>query len=267
MRLLLSGRTDTFLIDIDQGSQEDWSKVGMQPLFRMEFPSFGVAKGTKRVFLAGFSNKPLLTGTSLPMYSFPLSCVQMFKGLVVDEERTHECSLDIGIHYIVLHSGALYVQDTYLQRMIVYQLDKDEHVIIASKRIIPLFEPGVNHHYFSLSEYRSFGPVCHEYRHMNAFVPLPDGCWLVHCSYLGQGPFETPIPPKQNKPSCTLELFDFKWTHLASYPLIDQVVHDLVLTTDYTGVYIWYCGDHDVVKLRYPGFTEALRISLKAQNA
>lgn len=125
--------------------------------------------------------------------------------------------LDNGVHQIMIHQGELYILETYIQRITIFNLETK-----LKREVYPLGK-AINAWYLKNDLHGDIK----NYKHINA-LSVQDGRFYLMCPNLKNriGPDGLPVQDKQDS---FIAIFDPNWKQIDEIPLGRFFCHDLVI--------------------------------------
>lgn len=190
---------------------------------------FGLSKHGSVWYIGGFvgvsereRTRPTFNGY---IASFRLEFGQY--GLQVTEWKSLHHGLDNGAHQIKVYKGKLYVIETYIQTIKVFDINDDYTLTLAKS--ITLYDkekPVANAHYI-LQGYGDGRYTCHGYKHINALT-FHDNLVYLSCPSLRNNISPDGTPTQSLSPH-RIEVYDMEFNFLWSFVIHSEVFcHDIV---------------------------------------
>jgi hypothetical protein len=186
---------------------------------------FGLAKHNGLWFVFGYEGKTV-DAKNHPTFQGYIASFRLTDNFETEDWKERWTDLDNGSHQLRIHKLKLYLLETYIQTILVFDIDADGSLRLARK--VPLYDsliPVVNAQYIVNGSGTECS--CKGYKHINAFT-IHDDLIYLSCPSLRNSITQDGKPTQTLSPH-VIEVYDLDFNFLWSYIIPDEVFcHDIV---------------------------------------
>lgn len=186
---------------------------------------FGLTKHKETWYIFGYKGKGV-SEKNYPTFQGYIASFTLSNESAINDWNEHVRNLDNGSHQLRAYAGHLYLVETYIQRILVFDILGDGSLQV--KKQVPLYNtpyPIVNAHYVvngNSTEYSCVG-----YKHINALT-IHDDLIYLSCPSLRNNVTEDGRATQALSPH-TIEVYNLEFEFLWSFTIPDDVFcHDIV---------------------------------------
>jgi hypothetical protein len=157
--------------------------------------------------------------------SFNLNYDSSTQTYSVNNWSVQHLGLDNGSHQLKIYDDKLYLVETYIQTIKVFDIKEDGTLVLSkSHTLYPTVSPVANAHYVISGIGAQY--TCQGYKHINALT-IHDNLIYLSCPSLRNNIINN--KPTQDTSQHVIEVYDMSFTFLWSFTIPDQVFcHDIV---------------------------------------
>jgi hypothetical protein len=186
---------------------------------------FGLARFNDLWYIFGYKGDNINV-KNYPTFQGYIASFKLTTDLIIEEWLERCSNLDNGSHQIRIHKSKLYLVETYIQTISIFDIDKSGSLCL--KKQVPIYKtphPIVNAHYVVNGDDKDYS--CHGYKHINALTIQDDliymSCPSLRNNVTAEGKATQALSPH------VIEVYNLNFDFLWSFIIPNEVFcHDIV---------------------------------------